>query len=205
MDIFLDWLKRSPCNDQPFNENTHYLDGSAIYGSNLETNENLRAFRKGLLSQNQYEDVLLPFRRSTCQNSTGVGNKILFPNAFVAGDNRVNETPLLSSMHTFWVMEHNRLAIQIRQLFPSKKDEELFQEARRYVVAQWQNVIYSEWLPIGEANYLGWNLRIWVLSLCQMSATFSATLQRFLRVMRVLISECDPSCAIVYLSKAAIF
>ena len=44
--------------------------------------------------------------------------------------------------------EHNRVAAELRELNPSWTDENLFQEAKRIVIAEYQNVIYSEWLPV---------------------------------------------------------
>ena len=71
---------------------------------------------------------------------------------FLAGDVRVNENPGLQSLHTLFVKEHNRLAKEIYQQYPGKDDEAVFQETRKYVIAEWQNIVYSEWLPmvIGE-------------------------------------------------------
>ena len=67
---------------------------------------------------------------------------------FIAGDRRAIENPGLASLHTIFVREHNRIAAEIKTLKPFWDDEKIFQEARRLVVAELQNIIYSEYLPL---------------------------------------------------------
>jgi len=44
--------------------------------------------------------------------------------------------------------EHNRVARLLLKKFRKWSDEKLYQVARKIVVAQWQNVVFSEFLPI---------------------------------------------------------
>ena len=67
---------------------------------------------------------------------------------FQAGDRRATENPGLASLHTIFVREHNRVAAEIRREERSWGDERVFQETRRLVVAELQNIIYSEYLPL---------------------------------------------------------
>merc|ERR1712241_862601 len=66
----------------------------------------------------------------------------------IAGDQRVNEQIGLTSHHTLWLREHNRLARALESLNTHWDAERIFQEARRILIAQWQHIIYSQWLPI---------------------------------------------------------
>ena len=66
---------------------------------------------------------------------------------YVLGDVRANEQLNLLVMHTVWMNEHNRVADELARKHRSWNDEKLFQEARRIVIAEYQHIIYSEWLP----------------------------------------------------------
>jgi peroxidase len=77
-----------------------------------------------------------------------------FENLFFAGDNRVNQTPQLITQQTLWVLEHN---YQVEKLTPYAKlygwsQDQLFEAARAVTEAEWQHVVYDEYLPklVGE-------------------------------------------------------
>jgi len=62
-------------------------------------------------------------------------------------------------MHTLWVREHNRVATALKQRHPNYNEEKLYQESRKIVIAEWQQVVYSEWLPrtVSLPSYSGYN------------------------------------------------
>ena len=52
---------------------------------------------------------------------------------FVAGDPRANENPVLTALHTLFVLEHNRLCDEIKSNSPDWDDEKIYQKARKIV------------------------------------------------------------------------
>lgn len=128
---------------QQVNEVTAWLDGSVIYGSSEARALALRTLQGGRLRTSFGNR--LPF------NTTGLDNQNQSPlpadQLFVAGDRRVNENIELTALQTVWLREHNRLADLIQGADLSLTDEEVYQQARRLVVAQLQHITYSEYLP----------------------------------------------------------
>lgn len=153
------------------NEITHWMDMSQLYGSSEEELEHLRNSKEEHLllvtststNQRTLSRALLPRcltqsraeirlldnedRESVeiCETCQRGGN---LNKCFFAGDVRINEQPALATMHTIWVREHNRIAEALLILRPREPKKDIFQEARRIVIAEWQHIVYQEWLPI---------------------------------------------------------
>ena len=107
------------------------LDTSNVYGSDSKTSACLRSFTDGKLLTDEYG--LLPVAGA---NAGGFGVQ--------AGDARAPEMPGLSSMHALWMREHNRICDLIKQQKPEASDEYIYQNARRILNAEFQNVVYGE-------------------------------------------------------------
>lgn len=146
---------------QQINEVTAWLDGSAIYGSSEARALALRTREGGRLKTSAGN--LLPF------NTMGLDNQNRSPlpadQLFLAGDVRVNENIELTALQTVWMREHNRLAGLIQSANPGLDDEAIYQRARRLVIAEFQHITYSEYLPalLGEGAlrpYTGYNPRL---------------------------------------------
>lgn len=135
------------------NEITAFIDASNVYGSDEERANWLRTFEDGKMKVSS--ENLLPFNTFTGDYNTPIDpNAPIMDDAvniseyhFVAGDVRANENPLLSSFHTLFVREHNRLCDELKIENPTWSDEQLYQHARKLVGGLIQNVVYAEWLP----------------------------------------------------------
>ncbi|XP_054159947.1 chorion peroxidase-like [Oppia nitens] len=131
---------------EQLNQLTAYLDASNIYGSTEQTARSLRSLRNGrlrvsLVNRRQF----LPFDNNT--NFCAIPQQQQLQ-CFVAGDMRVNEQTELTVMHTVWMREHNRVAEVLSELNPGWSDEIIYQEAKRVVTAEFQHIIFNEFLPI---------------------------------------------------------
>jgi len=125
---------------QQINEITAFIDASNVYGSDSLRAGTLREFAGGRLKTGDAD--LLPFNTTGLPNAGGTDATL-----FVAGDVRSNENVVLSSLHTLFLREHNRLANLITLHNPTASDEEIFQLARKIVGAEMQLITYNEFLP----------------------------------------------------------
>ena len=125
------------------NQLTAYIDAGNIYGSDDKTATALRFLSGGLLKDTT-PGRLLP----KISLVTGGTSK------FTAGDGRATENPALATVHTIFLREHNRMATLIAQRNPSLTDDQIYSQARRIVTAEYQNLVFSEFLPvlIGTSN-----------------------------------------------------
>uniref|UniRef100_A0A674EPN0 NAD(P)H oxidase (H2O2-forming) n=1 Tax=Salmo trutta TaxID=8032 RepID=A0A674EPN0_SALTR len=142
---------------------TAWLDGSSIYGPSSSWSDALRSFSGGLLASGEQWDM--PKRRggsnlmwSAADPSTGqYGPEGLYE----LGNGWGNENVFTMAEGILWFRYHNYIASQLREKEPSWSDEDLFQSARKTVVATFQNIAFYEWLPgfLGEKTmspYLGY-------------------------------------------------
>lgn len=132
--------------DQPrsqINAVTSYIDASNVYGSDAARATALRTGVGGLLRCSPGD--MLPYNTMGVSNGDGGSPH---PEAFyAAGDERANEQVGLTAVHTVFMREHNRLAGELATANPGWDDEQLYQQARKYVGAQIQAITYHEFLP----------------------------------------------------------
>ena len=154
---------------EQLNEITSHIDGSQIYGSTNTTAESIRTLdgtgrlRSGDDIEQFSNKYFLPFdnvSNSLVECATGINEHR--SSCFLAGDKRANEQVGLTTMHTLFFHEHNRVARILADLNPHWDGEMLYQEARRIVIAEWQNIVYTEYVPkiLGEAyndKYTGYD------------------------------------------------
>ncbi|XP_046580914.1 peroxidasin-like isoform X2 [Haliotis rubra] len=121
---------------------TAYIDASHIYGSSVMEMTESRTFQGGLLKTGE-NDLLL--RNTTIKRPCLKSDS---NSCFFSGDVRVNEFPPLTSLHTVFHREHNRIARSFAVINPHWDDESLFQETRKIIAAAMQVISYEEYLPI---------------------------------------------------------
>jgi len=121
-----------------------FLDGSMIYGCDATRANALRAFTGGRLKTSAGN--LPPLNTAGLPNANDAG---IFPDdqLFLAGDVRANENLELTAIHTLFLREHNLLAGAIAAANPGLTDEQIYQRARRLVIAEVQVITYREFLP----------------------------------------------------------
>lgn len=126
------------------NEISAWIDGSMVYGSSDERASALRT-NDGTGRLKTSRGKLLPFNTSGLPNANGPAPDPT--KLFIAGDVRVNEQVGLAVMHTLFVREHNRWAEVIKWTRPHYSGDDIYESARRLVIAQIQIITYEEFLP----------------------------------------------------------
>jgi len=126
---------------QQLNEITAWIDASNVYGSDPARAQALRTLDgSGRLLTSAGD--LLSFNLAGLPNAGGPGSTL-----FLAGDVRANEQVALTAMHTLFMREHNRLAVELAAQHPDWDGDQIYQKARQLVGAQMQVITYHEFLP----------------------------------------------------------
>lgn len=144
---------------EQMNDITHWLDASNIYGSTKQEAQQLRdtidpskllVHKKGNLLP-KCSDSRERSKVETCIGCDLVSltnDKVVPDTCYFSGDSRTNEQPGLTVMHTVWLREHNRISTQLARINRGWNRDRLFHEAKRIVTAEYQHMVYKEWLPI---------------------------------------------------------
>jgi peroxidase len=121
---------------------TAFIDASNVYGSDAIRADALRLLDGSGKLETSAGD-LPPFNDEGLPNAGGFSQLL-----FLAGDIRANEQLALTSMHTLFIREHNRLCDKMIVEEPTLSGEELYQRARAIVGAEMQVITYKEFLPV---------------------------------------------------------
>ncbi|MEJ0006249.1 MAG: peroxidase family protein [Steroidobacteraceae bacterium] len=128
---------RNPSTNTIVNTVAGYLDLSQLYGVTADGAASLRNPDGTLKTEAGGED--LP----------------IVNGAFIAGDPRVMENPELSVVTILFMREHNRWVQQLRAQQPGWSGDQLYNMAKSITTAEYQNVVYGEYLPVLIGNVLG--------------------------------------------------
>ncbi|XP_055989837.1 dual oxidase 2 [Sorex fumeus] len=141
---------QSPSNPRDLtNQVTGWLDGSAIYGSSHSWSDALRSFSGGQLASGPDPDfprdaqnpLLMWVAPDPATGDHGPRGLYAF------GAERGNREPFLQALGLLWFRFHNLCAQRLAAAHPRWDDEQLFQHARKRVIATYQNIAMYEWLP----------------------------------------------------------
>ncbi|KAM6968604.1 thyroid peroxidase [Tautogolabrus adspersus] len=146
---------------QQMNSITSFIDASVVYGHTPKLERNLRdlsGFNGKLAVNNQFKDAngrpYLPYVTnlpSSCRQDPD-GERV---ECFSAGDSRVNEGLPLTTLHTLWLREHNRIAEALKHINDHWSPETIYQETRKIIGALHQIITMRDYIPkiIGSKSF----------------------------------------------------
>ena len=131
----IDSTVASKCQDNPDfisydNQNSHWWDGTQIYGRDNEALKKLRVFKDGKLKIKK--NGFLYIDSLTGLDLTGLSD---------------NWWPGLSMLHIIFVKEHNSICDMLKGKYVEFSDEELFRKARLINTAMMAKIHTVEWTP----------------------------------------------------------
>ena len=143
---------------QLLNNNSKLLDLSTVYGSNNETSEALRLYSGGKLKTSAYTAHLGPFvtlvysdlapsqaySGLTTSSPVSTGPDTVL----TSGDDRVDENIAMALINSAFIRRHNQHATNLSTLNSDWDDEKLFQEARKITIAEYQHIVFDEYIPV---------------------------------------------------------
>jgi len=128
---------RSPLTNTIINTVAGYLDLSQLYGSTQAVADSLTN-PDGTLTSSQ-NGRYLP----------------VVNDSFVTGDPRVMENPELTAVTTLFMREHNSWVAILKSQHPNWSGQQLYNMARSITTAEYQNIIYNEYLPVLVGSAVG--------------------------------------------------
>uniref|UniRef100_A0A182FVJ4 Uncharacterized protein n=1 Tax=Anopheles albimanus TaxID=7167 RepID=A0A182FVJ4_ANOAL len=145
-------VNTAPQTDPPqavrqINRATSYLDLSFLYGTSSVQNPSRLTTGGRLLSVSRNGLEFPVLDPAGCTSP-------LQDVCYLVADSRSYQSPMSAIVHLLFFREHNRLALQLKNLNPSWSDLTLYEEARRINIAQYQRIVYYELLPrfLGRTN-----------------------------------------------------
>jgi peroxidase len=128
---------RDPDTNTIINTVAGYLDLSQLYGSTAQIGAGLRN------------------ADGTLQSSDNGQSLPVVNDQFVTGDPRVMENPELTALTILFMREHNYWIGALRAAHPHWNGDQYYDMAKAITTAEYQNVIYEEYLPVLIGPVLG--------------------------------------------------
>ncbi|KAL4005635.1 hypothetical protein ACER0C_005348 [Sarotherodon galilaeus] len=139
---------QSPSNPRiQVNLVTAWIDGSSIYGPSTSWSDSLRSFSGGLLASGSEWNMPKKGGRQMWSAADPSTREAGAQGLYEMGNAWANENVFTAAEGIIWFRYHNHIASKLHNNHPGWSDEELFQNARKTVVATFQNIALYEWLP----------------------------------------------------------
>ncbi|XP_054708131.1 dual oxidase-like [Uloborus diversus] len=136
---------------EQLNQMTSWIDGSFVYSTSEAWVNSMRTFQNGTF-RTAPDGKFPPKNRERVPLINYPPAKYLGmlnpERMYLLGDPRINQNPALLSFGILFYRFHNVMAERIQEQHPDWTDEDIFQRARRWVIASLQNIILYEYLPV---------------------------------------------------------
>lgn len=119
------------------NEVTSILDLSWLYGSSTTDAAVLRSGIRGQMLLSQGGNLPID----------GQGLFVSGLSLLASPGPGVNENVIIAALTTLFALEHNFWANELYALNPGWSDDQLFYKARSYLIAEYQSIVFNEWIP----------------------------------------------------------
>ncbi|BFY98808.1 hypothetical protein BsWGS_01848 [Bradybaena similaris] len=139
---------------QQINVASSFVDGGIIYGTSKTWASLIRSYSNGTLladtadissSFPKYNDVGLPLINAPIPRDHEMK---AVDRLFRLGNAKGHESPFLLALQVIWFRWHNKVAADIAVASGADlTDEEIFQRAKKMVVAHFQKILVKDWLP----------------------------------------------------------
>jgi len=134
------------------NTMTSWIDGSFVYSTKESWVNAMRNFENGTLKMEGDSVKGMPplnTMRVPMMNAPAphLLTKLNPERMYLLGDPRTNQNPAFLVMGILFYRWHNYQAARVKEVHPTWNDEDVFQAARRRVIASLQSIIIYEYLP----------------------------------------------------------
>jgi len=155
-------------NREQFTKGTHFLDLDILYGSSDQGQVLMRSYINGelkydIIKKYETEVTSLPIADiNNCLKTVSSSGAFWKSRGCVYAndDERVGDNSFLTTATLLFLRSHNEIAKGLHQVNPHWTDEIIFQEARRVLIAIYQNIVYGEYLELllGESTMINFGL-----------------------------------------------
>ncbi|XP_033120574.1 dual oxidase 2-like isoform X2 [Anneissia japonica] len=135
---------------EQLNEITPWMDGGLVYGTTKAWADALRSFKDGKLAGGEFPEkntIGLPMANPPPPAESADHKLRDVTRFFKLGNPRGDENPYLLTFGILWYRWHNYWADVIKSRNPDWNDEQIFNEARKWVIGTYQKIVWYEWLP----------------------------------------------------------